>query len=205
MGCLLCVGQRGSVLPHHFYVLHPGQWADGVWPRYTAITMRVSASPSSRRLFCAFLLAGAFVAVSLSVARLPRRYAQLDARLGAAAWQPTKLLETLALEDETHGDLPYQALRRLLDLQQPHFHHPAPPHNCGGTGTADTFAHVKQRTKTRIIVIGTGTLQGCYTDTDREETPYWHMEKFTFSTTGELLKREAYSNTEDCSCSASNG
>jgi hypothetical protein len=147
------------------------------------------------------------VAIGVSYFALrPRPYPLLDSRLGASAWQPTNLIEILSWEYHAdnqnpfglgHGefsDFQHQALLRLIDVQGAQFGHRAPRGATSGTFIDHSFAHVSERTNSRVVVLGTGTLEPVHFERSsvHGSDPYWQMERFTFTLDGDLLSRESY-------------
>ena len=136
----------------------------------------------------------------------PRSYPLLDSRLGASAWQPTNLVAILSWEYHTDHHNPFalghpefwhfqhQALLRLIDVQRTQFGHRAPPRATSGTYIDHSFAYLSERTNSRVVVLGTGTLKPVHFDRSsiHGPDPYWQMERFTFTLAGQLLSREGY-------------
>jgi len=136
----------------------------------------------------------------------PWPYPLLDSRLGASAWQPTNLIAILSWEYHADNQNPFglghpeffdfqhQALLRLIDVQRAQFGHRAPRRATSGTYIDHSFAHVSERTNSRVVVLGTGTLKAVHFDRSSVHgpDPYWQMERFTFTLDGQLLSRESY-------------
>jgi hypothetical protein len=136
----------------------------------------------------------------------PRRYPALDSRLGASAWQATNLLVVLSWEYRDDGqnplglgfpdffDFQHLALLRLLDIQRSQFGHSAPRRATGGDFIDHSYVHIIERTKSRVVVIATGTLKPVHFDRSGVDgpAPYWQMERFTFASSGQLLSRESF-------------
>jgi len=145
-------------------------------------------------------------AVVLYQLNAPPHYKLLESHFGSGSHEPTNLFEIMSWQFRSDGpnphglslhefsDIQHQALLQLLDIQRDLFRHPALPRATGGTYIDHTVAEIRERSDTRIIVIGTGSRKPVYYDRSSVHgpEPYFQLERFTFTSKGELISRESY-------------